>query len=133
PVRSPSGSSSTSPFRAAPGQPQPEAAVLARALRLFGRIGQEDRAGCVVGDAGRLEELDLRVHAVALADAVQPGPGVERFGRCVCLPQVDAAGPAALGVDEVLADQPRDAAEARWDGADTRRAAAQAEARREVA
>src|SRR5690242_7823124 len=55
--------------------------------------GEHDRSGRIVGDTCRLEELDLRVHAVALADAVEPGPGVERLGCGPCLPQVDAAGP----------------------------------------
>src|SRR5262249_8074877 len=99
---------------------------------LFGCLGDENRRARVVGDASGLEELDLGVHAVALADAVQPGPGVERIGRGLGLPQVDAAGPAVLGVDELLADQPRDVAEARGDGAEMSRAGGQADMRRQL-
>ena len=65
----------------------------------------------------------MRVHAVALADALQPRPGLERLGRCPRLPEIDAAGPAVLGVDELLADSP---GTSRKPGAMARKCAAQA-------
>jgi hypothetical protein len=39
-----------------------------------------DLVACVVGDCEHLIELDLRVHAIALYDAVKPRPTVERLG-----------------------------------------------------
>jgi len=48
----------------------------------------------VAGGAGAPgPDAPTRVHAVPLADAVQPGLGKEGLGRRLCLPQVDAAGP----------------------------------------
>src|SRR5690348_15274315 len=41
---------------------------------LLRRTAGQDRPGRIVGDARGLEELDLRVHAVALEDAVEPRP-----------------------------------------------------------
>src|SRR5437899_3150076 len=67
-----------------------------------------------------MEKLDLWVHAVALADPLEPGPGVERVCGGAALPEVNAAGPAVLGVDELLADKPRYAAKARCDLAEMR-------------
>src|SRR4029077_13885766 len=62
--------------------------------------------------------LDLRIHAVALADAGEPRPAVERLGVGAALPQIDAASPAILGINELLAYQPRHAAEAGRDVAE---------------
>src|SRR5215472_4848855 len=107
-------------------------AALVRMSWLFRRIGQQDRPDRIVGDAGCLEELDVRVHAVALADPIQPRPGVERVGRRPRLPQVDAPGPAVLGVDELLADQPGYGAEARRDGAEMRRAGGEIDVGRQL-
>src|SRR4051812_16940023 len=81
-------------------------------IGLFRRVRQQHRFRRIVCDAGGMEILDLRVHAVALADAVEPRPAVEGFGVAAVLPQIDAAGPAVLGIDELLPDQPRHAAEA---------------------
>src|SRR5258706_16131410 len=76
-------------------------------------VGQQHRRRGVVGNAGGGEILDLRVHAVARADAVAPRSGIERLGIGAGLPEVDATGPAVLGIDELLADQAGHAAEAR--------------------
>src|SRR5205823_13303488 len=51
-----------------------------RGETLFRCFGQQHRFRRIVGDAGGLEILDLRVHAVALADTPQPRPAVERLG-----------------------------------------------------
>src|SRR4029077_13150935 len=58
-----------------------------------------------------LVEFDLRAHAVALDDAVEPRPAVEDVGVRAGLPLIDASRPAALAPDEVLADQPLHALE----------------------
>src|ERR1700681_536843 len=65
----------------------------------------------VVGHRKDLVEVDLWLHAVALDDALEPRPGVERLGVLEAIPLVHAARPAAFGPDEVLADQPRHLAE----------------------
>src|SRR5713226_7497871 len=64
-----------------------------------------DRAPCVVREREDLVELDLRRHAVALDDAVEPCPAVKGLGILERLPLIDAPCPAALAPDEVLADQ----------------------------
>jgi hypothetical protein len=43
-------------------------------------VGEQHRLGRVVGHASGVEILDLRIHAVALADAGKPRPGIERLG-----------------------------------------------------
>ena len=58
------------------------------------RIGEQHRLGRVVGNTSGVEILDLRIHAVALADAGEPRPRIERLGVGARLPQIDAAGPA---------------------------------------
>src|SRR6516165_7189305 len=70
------------------------------------RVGEQHRLGRVVGHASGVEILDLRIHAIALADAGEPRPRIERLGVGARLPQIDAAGPAVLGVNELLADEP---------------------------
>ena len=62
---------------------------------LFRSSGQQDRLHRIVGDASRLEKLDLRVHAVARADAVEPGAGVERLAP---QPALLSLGGAVAGV-----------------------------------
>src|SRR5580704_7328180 len=74
-----------------------------------------DLSARVVGQREDLVELDLRVHAVALDDAVEPRPAVEDLGVLAGLPLVDASGPAPLAPDEVLADQSLHALEPRRD------------------
>src|SRR5712691_6165176 len=72
---------------------------------LHGVLEPFDRAPCVVREREDLVELDLRPHAVALDDAVEPCPAVEALGILARLPLIDASRPAALAPDEVLADQ----------------------------
>src|SRR5512147_1499122 len=64
-----------------------------------------DAAAYVVGQREDLVELDLRTHTIALDDAVEPRSTVEDLGILAGLPLIDAARPAALAPDEVLADQ----------------------------
>src|SRR5258706_13854606 len=78
-------------------------------------VGQQHLRRVVVGDAGGGEILDLGVHAVAFTDTVAPRSRIEGFGVGAALPKVDAAGPAVVGVDELLADQPGHRTEARCD------------------
>jgi hypothetical protein len=62
----------------------------------------------LVGQRDGFKILDLRVVAVAGADAVAPGAGVEGFGVGLCFPHVNAAGDAAfLAADELLAHKTR--------------------------
>src|SRR3989441_2216621 len=68
-------------------------------------LEQLDGATRVVGQCEHLVELDLRLNAVALDDRVAPGSAVEGPRVVERLPLVDAAGPAAVAPDEVLADQ----------------------------
>jgi len=49
-----------------------------------------------------LVELDLRAHAIALDDSVEPRPAVEDLGILASLPLIDASRAAALAPDEVL-------------------------------
>lgn len=59
--------------------------------RLFGGHGlleEPDLAARVVGHRKDLVELDLRLHAVALHDAVEPRSGIERLGVLDALPLV---------------------------------------------
>jgi len=58
--------------------------------------------------------FNLRVHAIALTDAVEPRPRIERLRVGAGLPQIDAAGSAVLGINELLADEP-------WQGPKARR------------
>ena len=62
------------------------------------RVGEQHRVDRVVGHASGVEILDLRVHAVALAHAGEPRPRIERLGVGARLPQIDATGPAVLGI-----------------------------------
>ena len=78
------------------------------AVLLLGRV----RLDGIVGDRGGVEVADLGVHPVALADALEPGAGVEGLGVGAIPPQIDAARPTVLGIDELLADQPPHLAEA---------------------
>src|SRR6266851_3515405 len=103
-----------------------------RLIGLFRRVRQQYRFDRIVGNAGGLEILDLRLHAVAVANAVEPGSGVERVGVGAALPQIDAAGPAALGIDELLADEAWDAAEAGRNGAEMRGAGVEVDAWRQL-
>jgi hypothetical protein len=60
----------------------------------------------LVGQRHRFEILDLRIVAVAGADAVAPGAGVERFGVVPGFSHIDAAGDAAFfPADELLAHE----------------------------
>src|SRR5215471_19258771 len=92
--------------------------MAARGLRFQQSFGcrrfleEFDLAARVVGERKDLVELDLRRHAVALHDAVEPWPAVERFGVLNALPLVHATRPAAFAPDKVLADQPLHLAEA---------------------
>src|SRR5579872_6107386 len=101
-----------------------------RVTPLLRRLGQQHSFKRVVGDARGFEILDLRVHAVALANAVEPRAVVERFGGGAALPQIDAPGPTVLGVDELLADQPWYGPETGRDLAEMRSAIGEAYARR---
>src|SRR5262245_5369276 len=64
-----------------------------------------DSAPGIVRQREDLVELDLRPHAVALDDAVEPRSAVKALGILERLPLIDASRPAALAPDEVLADQ----------------------------
>src|SRR6202790_5750326 len=65
-------------------------------------------AARLVGQRHRLEILDLRIVAVAGADAVAPGAGVEGFSGGLRFPHVNAAGDAAFpSADELLAHKTR--------------------------
>src|SRR5207247_8384678 len=77
-----------------------------------GLLEQLDGAPGVVRQREHFVELDARRHAVALDDPGEPGAAVERLRVLGGLPLVDAAGPAALAPDEVLADQAGDLPEA---------------------
>src|SRR5438445_3331704 len=77
-----------------------------------GLLDQLDGAPGVVRQREHFVELDARRHAVALDDPGEPGAAVERLRVLAGLPLVDAAGPAALAPDEVLADQAGDLPEA---------------------
>src|SRR5215469_3357895 len=79
------------------------------------RVGEQHRLGRVVGHASGVEILDLPVHAVPLADAGEARPRIERLGVGARLPQIDAAGPAVLGINELLADEPWHRPKARRD------------------
>src|SRR6266851_5015269 len=103
-----------------------------RVIALFRRVRQQYRLDRIIGNAGGLEKLDLRVHAVAVANAVEPGSGVERVGVGQALPQIDAAGPAVLGIDELLADEARDAAETGRNVAEMRGACVEVDAWRQL-
>src|ERR1700758_5365244 len=83
-------------------------------LRLL-RAGEQHRLGQVVSHASGVEILDLRVHTVTLADAGEPRPRKKRLGIGARLPQIDAAGPAVLGINELLADEARHRPKARRD------------------
>src|SRR5215469_7850485 len=87
----------------------------ASGMLLLRSVGQQHGFDRIVGDARGLEKLDLRIHSVALADAVEPRPGVEGFGIGPALPQIDTAGPAVFRIDELIADKPRHRPEPRRD------------------
>src|SRR5260370_7428137 len=71
--------------------------------------GELDRARLARGPIGqrdRCKILDLRVVAVARADAVAPGAAIKGFGVGLGFPHIDAAGDAAFfPADELLADK----------------------------
>src|SRR5262249_29601611 len=86
--------------------------------RLPGGLGlpeKLDLAACIIGDRKDLVEVDLRIHAVAFDNAVEPRPAIKGLGVLDALPLVDAARPAAFTPDEVLADQPLQLAKPRCD------------------
>src|ERR1700722_1351688 len=63
-------------------------------------------AGRLVRQRDGLEILDLRVVAVARANAVPPGAAVEGFGVFLGFPHVDATGDASFfPADELLAQE----------------------------
>src|SRR6266849_11129964 len=64
-----------------------------------------DAPARVVGQREDLIELDLRAHAIALDDAVEPRAAVEDLGVLASLPLIDTSRPAALAPDEGLAEQ----------------------------
>src|ERR1700676_1922669 len=65
-------------------------------------------AARLVGQRHRLEILDLRIVAVAGADAVAPGAGVEGFSVGLRFPHVNAAGDRHFpSADELLAHKTR--------------------------
>ena len=76
------------------------------------RLQRPDALLGVVGDAEYVEVVDLGLDAVALDDALAPGSGIEGLGVLPGLPLIDAARVAVLAPDEVLADEPRNVAEA---------------------
>src|SRR5665213_368967 len=95
-----------------------------------------DRAGLAAGLVGqrhRLEIPDLRVVAVAGADALTPRTVVEGFGIRLRFPHVDPAGDAALLVaDELLAEEASGLQEVRRDFGEVRAAFLQPDRRRQV-
>src|SRR5437868_1707024 len=93
---------SSPPAACQPPPSGPPSRVNKLKAKLFRRVRQQYRLGGIVGDAGGLEILDLRLHTVALADAVEPRAGIKSLGIGAAVPQIDAAGPAVLGVDELL-------------------------------
>src|SRR5258708_25599556 len=68
-----------------------------------------DRSGLarrLVGKRDRLKILDLRIVAVACANAVPPRAGIEGFGVGLGFPHIDATGDAAfLPADELLPEE----------------------------
>jgi len=83
-------------------------------IRVHLGVGEQHRLGQIVSNASRVEVSDLRIHTVALSDAGEPRPRIECLGVGARLPQIDAAGPAVLGVNKLFADKP-------WHRAKTRR------------
>src|SRR5271166_4032687 len=63
-----------------------------------------DLAARVVGHRKNLVELDLRVHAVARHDAVEPWSTIECLGVLDGLPLVHAPRPPAFIPDKMFAD-----------------------------
>jgi hypothetical protein len=70
-------------------RPKPYAVLSSRSFGSHGLVEELNLAARVARYRKDLIELDLRFHAVALHDAVEPWPGVERLGvlqpnRCRC-------------------------------------------------
>src|ERR1700732_3537103 len=73
-------------------------------------------AACLVGQRDGFKILDPGLVAVAGADAVAPGAGVEGFGVGLRFPHIDAAGDSAFpAADELLADKALGSKEIRRD------------------
>src|ERR1700678_974793 len=83
-----------------------------RASAAMGRCGamELDRAGLaarLVGECDGFEILNPGIVAVTGANPVAPRTAVERLGRRLAFPHVDAASDVALfPADELLADDP---------------------------
>src|SRR5258705_11848482 len=71
-----------------------------------GLLEQLNPSARVVGHRKDLVEIDLWLHAVALEDALEPRPGVERLGVLDAIPLVHAAHPAAFAPNKLLAEYP---------------------------
>src|SRR6202171_890192 len=102
-----------------------------RSLGLL-RVGEQHRLGRIVGHASGVEILDLRIHAVALANASEPRPRIERLGVGARRPQIDAPGPAVLGINELLANEPRHGPKDRRDLAEMLGAGLEVDTRRKA-
>src|SRR5262249_53969235 len=74
-------------------------------LPRFGFFNDAHLARGVIGDAKHGKVFDLGLHAVALEDALAPGPVVERLGVFEALPLINTAGDTALAAYEMLADE----------------------------
>src|SRR6516225_1328986 len=74
-------------------------------LPRFGFFNDAHLARGVIGDAKHGKVFDLGLHAVALEDALAPGPAVERLGVFEALPLINTAGDTALAAYEMLADE----------------------------
>src|SRR5438094_8097490 len=98
----------------------------------LGGFEQLDRAPGVVGQREHLVELDLRLHAVSLDDAVEPRPAVKAPRVLEGLPLIDTPRPAGLAPDEVLAEQALHLPEPRGDLVEVRAAGGVVDVRREL-
>ena len=94
------------------------------------RFGIYDFAAGILHDRKCREIFDLRIHAVARQNAVEPWSLVERLGVGQRVPLIDASGDAVLGPDELLADETLLAGEARRDLVEVRQAFVSADGRR---
>src|SRR6266478_6825939 len=90
-----------------PVQPPPlrpsaadERDILSESFGGSGLLEQLNSSARVVGQRKDLVEIDLWLHAVALDDALEPRPGVERLGVLDAIPLVHAARPAAFGPNQ---------------------------------
>src|SRR6516164_8127031 len=98
---------------------------------LLCRGGQRHGGDGIVGDRGGVEVADFGVHAVALANSLQPRTGAEGLGVGAAPPEIDSTRPAILGIDELLANQPRHIAEAGSNPAEMLGAGSLVDARRQ--